>query len=272
MSSEINWNPLLADSVWGSVRGLAVVSATYPLDVIKTRQQVNPQAIPVSRVARTIFDQEGVPGFFRGFSPHCVRSIMRQAWSWPMLMGLPGYLQRSDKTHVVGPYMAQGLAGVSIAAVDTVVTTPLEKARITYIASRQAYRETLHYQSLNQFIRRGWSGAGTQFLRGAVAWSTFLSAQQYFRDQLRRSRQKEELNLAELCAVGATVALTVGVSVAPFDFRNTLSQSSMHLPYKLGIRGYYRGMPVNALGLVIHNVASVILIDYLSQSRKNARA
>ncbi|KAJ2162382.1 hypothetical protein GGF46_000746 [Coemansia sp. RSA 552] len=64
----------------GSIGGVSYWTASYPLDVIKSRVQ-NAAAPPTGRpwyiltAAREIMAERGILGFFRGFSPSVIRSI-----------------------------------------------------------------------------------------------------------------------------------------------------------------------------------------------------
>ncbi|ORX73749.1 mitochondrial carrier, partial [Linderina pennispora] len=68
--------PLMAS---GSFAGICYWTASYPLDVIKSRVQNSP--VPPKRLggiieaAQAISKEQGVKGFFRGYSPSIIRSI-----------------------------------------------------------------------------------------------------------------------------------------------------------------------------------------------------
>lgn len=97
-------------------------------------------------------------------------------------------------------------------------------------------------------------------------WVAFLTAQKYLRDQSSRS-SKQRLSLPQLIKIGVQVALIVSIVSAPFDIANTLKQAKNLTPYHLfnrhGVFKLYRGWPLNALSLMIHNIASVTLIEKL---------
>ena len=97
-------------------------------------------------------------------------------------------------------------------------------------------------------------------------WIAFLTAQKYLRDQSSGS-SKQSLSLTQLTKIGAQVALIVSLVSAPFDLANTLKQAQNLTPFHLfsrqGVFKLYRGWPLNALSLIIHNIASVTLIEKL---------
>ncbi|KAJ2492048.1 hypothetical protein IWW37_001762 [Coemansia sp. RSA 2050] len=75
-SNKLGAIPLMCS---GSVGGICYWTACYPLDVIKSRVQ-NATAPPrgagyIARVAKDIMKEQGIKGFFRGYTPSVVRSI-----------------------------------------------------------------------------------------------------------------------------------------------------------------------------------------------------
>ncbi|KAJ2687892.1 hypothetical protein IWW39_002583 [Coemansia spiralis] len=75
-SSKLGAIPLMCS---GSVGGVCYWTACYPLDVIKSRVQ-NATAPPrgagyIARAAKDIMREQGIKGFFRGYTPSVVRSI-----------------------------------------------------------------------------------------------------------------------------------------------------------------------------------------------------
>ncbi|KAJ2307559.1 hypothetical protein IWW55_000907 [Coemansia sp. RSA 2706] len=75
-ASKLSPLPLMLS---GSVGGVSYWLASYPLDVIKSRVQ-NSKAPPrgigyIAATASDIMAEQGIKGFFRGFSPSVIRSI-----------------------------------------------------------------------------------------------------------------------------------------------------------------------------------------------------
>ncbi|KAJ2194455.1 hypothetical protein IW139_004639 [Coemansia sp. RSA 353] len=75
-ASKLSPLPLMLS---GSLGGVSYWVACYPLDVIKSRVQ-NGSAPPrrmgyIAETAKNIMAEQGVKGFFRGFSPSVIRSI-----------------------------------------------------------------------------------------------------------------------------------------------------------------------------------------------------
>lgn len=235
---------LIHSSFWGVLRGISVHTLIYPLEVIKIRHQCSSESS--ARVALDLLHSEGFGSFYKGLSSQLLKTSLKQVWCWPMITGTPIFLQQ----YHLGDLPTQAMTGLSIAAVDAVISTPLERIKI-----RAAYTGKVSFRS-------GWQGFNTHFLKLSVNWVTFLTAQKYLRD-----RNSQPLTLWQLTKIGTQVAVIVSMMGAPFDLANTLKQAkndsisqfySSKRVYKL-----YRGWPLNLISLVVHNIASVVVIDKL---------
>ncbi|KAJ1724328.1 hypothetical protein LPJ53_001411 [Coemansia erecta] len=83
----------------GAVGGVSYWSASYPLDVIKSRVQNAAQpprgAGYIAAAARRIYAEQGLRGFFRGYSTSVVRSIPAAGVTFAVYELVAGALQRS---------------------------------------------------------------------------------------------------------------------------------------------------------------------------------
>ena len=248
-------NDLLSSSLWGVARGISVHTLIFPMEVVKIRQQC---AIPESnciQVALTLLRGEGLTAFYKGLAPQLVKTSLKQIWCWPMITAFPPLL----KSYKIEDLPSQALTGVSIATIDAAIGTPLERAKII-----SAFRGISKVS-----LKTGWGGFSTNWAKLSVNWTAFLIAQKYLRDQ-SCDTPGQLLSLSQLVKIGTQVAFIVSVASAPFDIANTLKQaknlSPSHLLNRNGILKIYRGWPISALSLIIHNVASVILIDRIGKS------
>ncbi len=258
MSNKVDFSKenLARSSLWGIGRGISVHSLIYPLEVIKIRQQCSQGETKSTQIALTLLRQEGIGAFYKGLFPQLLKTSIKQVWCWPMITGMPSILQN----YQIDTLTQQALTGLSIATIDAAISTPLERAKII-----SAFRGTNKFCFKNVYSE-GWRGFATHWSKLSVNWVTFLTAQKYFRDQSSRM-SKQSLSFPELTKIGIEVALIVSLVSAPFDIANTLKQAQnltpSHLLSRQGIFKLYRGWPLNALSLVIHNIASVTLIDRL---------
>jgi len=258
MSSRVDFTKenLAWSSLWGMGRGIFVHSLIYPLEVVKIRQQCSQSESKSIQIALTLLRQEGIGAFYKGLTPQLLKTSTKQVWCWPMITGMPPILQR----YQIEGLSQQAVTGLSIATVDAVISTPLERAKIL-----SAFRGTSKFCFQNAY-RDGWRGFATHWSKLSVNWATFLTAQKYLRDQSSGSSH-QSLSFPQLIKIGVEVAWIVSLVSAPFDLANTLKQAqNLTLSPVFARQGFfklYRGWPLNALSLVIHNIASVTLIDKL---------
>ena len=258
MSSGVDFTKenLAWSSLYGIGRGISVHSLIYPLEVIKIRQQCSQSESKSVLIALTLLRQEGIGAFYKGLAPQLLKTSIKQVWCWPMITGMPSVLNR----YRIENLGQQALTGLSIATIDAAISTPLERAKIV-----SAFRGTSKFCFKNAYSD-GWRGFTTHWSKLSVNWVAFLTAQKYLRDQFSGS-SKQSLSFPQLTKIGVEVALIVSLVSAPFDIANTLKQAQnltpSHLFSRRGIFKLYRGWPLNALSLVIHNIASVTLIEKL---------
>lgn len=264
------------DSVtFGLTRCLCVNTLLYPLDVIKTHQQASQNHERGYQVVKRIWQQSGPSAFYKGLSAHLLKSSLRQTWSWPMAAGIPQLLTPYN----LNPFSTFLITSLSIATVDAAVTTPLEKLRILSITDN---KET-SLKTLKQQGKAGWHGFDAHWTKLTIRWSAFLNAQAYFREEARKSSNSEQLDYLQLAKIGTKVAFVVSIACAPFDVANTLRQSKGTLTMQTpnwnrqsitanaisGIRNSFKGWPFSATSFIVHNIASVILMEKLGKSFNN---
>ena len=174
-----------------------------------------------------------------------------------MMTCIPTYL----KQYNLGEILEQAGTGFIIATMET-ITTPLERAKI-----RSAASGTNHFSLANLYKDR-WRGFTARWMQLSVGWMSFLISQKYLRTQARQDPE-EALTLPQLAGVGVQVGLIVGLVSPPFDNANTLKLAknlkAREFLFQSSLRTLYRGGPLNAVSLMISNIASAILLDKLKQ-------
>jgi len=263
MSSYIDFSytTFLHNSVVGGLRGLFVEACIYPIEVVKVRQQCAATSETSLRLAKQVLQTEGYKAFYQGLTPQLCKTGIRHCWSWPLMTHMPKFLA----SYGFGTISQQVCTGLTIAVFDATITTPLERTKLTSAFSGKSLFSIRHIYS------GGWQGLTTYLIKRAVNNVAFLIAQQSLRDHYRQ--KSEILDLPVLIKIGIQVAAIVSVVSTPFDFANTMKQTHNRniscLFSQHGITRLYRGWPLNTLLLTIHHIASVILMEMLSQ--KNSR-
>lgn len=254
MSTEATNRSALDSSLWGVGRGVFVHTLIFPLEVTKNRLQRRPDSTSI-KIAQTVLRQEGIGAFYQGLQAKLIGASIKQIWIWPTITTLPTFL----KQYNINDRSQQLFTGLTIATIDAAIGTPFKKSE-----TRSSVNGKFEYQ-LNL---RAWEGFSAHWRYLSVSWSTCLISQQYLR-ALYQQQQQEPLTLPQLATIGTGVAVFVSLATAPLDLANTIKQaddlSLKHFLSKNAWHGLYCGWPLKALSLTIQNIATVTLIDKLSQ-------
>lgn len=279
-ASDSKLYPLILSSALGTARAFVIQSLVFPLEVIKTQQQMPGNQERCYQVAGRLFRNEGIWSFYKGLRPQLAKTLIKHSICWPMITGFPPVLDR----YRVQPLLQQCCIGVGIASFDAFILTPLEKRKVQSIVGTQT---PISFKSIHSVLSH-WRGMWLIWTKSFTGWSTFLVSQEYYRYKAREISGKQKLTIPQLMGIGGGVAITVSLVTAGFDVANTQKQAEKLISpeasgqkkqtfgfknaspffWKLGVRQMYRGWPMNALTLIAHNVASVILIDKLKESGK----
>lgn len=256
MGIDFSLNKYVDSIFYGGTRAVCVNTLLYPLEVIKTHQQTHQNQERIFQVIQRIWQQKGPVGFFHGLSAQLSKSTLRQTWTWPMVMGIPHFLSQ----HEMATFPKYLITALCISTIDATITTPIEKRRVLAITSDKK----TSLLSLFKPGSKGWSGFNAHWSKLSVRWSAFLNAQDYFREKERRQSNSKKLSYLQLIKAGTQVAFVVSLACAPFDVANTLKQSSERSFWKnSSLRSSFRGWPMTATSMIVHNVASVILMEKL---------
>lgn len=227
-------------SAAGVARGVVVHTLIHPLTVVKMHQHC------LENVGR-LFQEKGVAGFYQGLGSQLKQTSQKQMWVWPVIAGAPAFLDQNG----VGGINQMILTGLGIATIDTSITHRWESEKIKAVLSSS---EVLGNAKLLAYWQKL-----------SVNWVGFLVTQKYLRERAQRENPGVPLTLPQLMQVGIQTAFVVSVISAPFDWRNTIVHTGMQHLFSSNVpRNMYRGWPISALTLTIHNIASVFLIDRLS--------
>ncbi len=239
---------LLESSLWGIARGYAVQPFTFPLEAIKANQQLSSPPQNALTITKQLYHEGGIPRFYRGLSSELTKISIKQFWCWPMITGLPRFLA----PYRLNDLTIQLITGLSISTTHAIIATPLETRKITSISTGKT---TTPFYKID---KEGWKGFSVYWSKISVSWVSFLTAQQYLRSRAKRSTEAP-LNMTQLMVIGTQTAAFVSIISAPFDLATTL-----RLAKKQPLLTHpFRGLPLNALSLVIQNIASIALIDWL---------
>jgi hypothetical protein len=261
----------LTTCLYGASRGILVQSLLYPLEVVKTNQQASTTYASSREVTSHLWKTKGPLAFYSGLSPHLAKTILRQAWWWPAIIYIPPAL----KERGYSTFMQQALAGVAVATIDAVITTPLEQKRI--LASVQKKTENL----LPSPIKNGWVGVIPYWRQQSITWAALLVGQKHFREKrAKEPRIQKHSHFVDLLDTSLRLSAIAAIITTPFNTANVLKQSSgKSLSQSVGktnrsffssVRYMYRGLPLNFTMLMCQVSATVVLIDHL-EPQKNRK-
>lgn len=265
-NDNLNWKSILVCGGLSTARGILVTSLTQPLEVIKTQLQDAEQPRKISDIAKTIYREQGLKGYYRGLAPKITQIIIKDWWRWPSIIYLPGYL---EKNYSLSPLHAQIATGLIVSNVDTLITAPLERYRIKTITGTLSPDKKTLFQKV---FHGGWKGLAPYWCRATVGWVTYSIAQRFVRDNYKNNTHKTKLDPSDYAIIGFTVAITMSLTLAPFDLANTRGQSrdismkqlwntARKMPITSVLRLFWRGVPLQALISSINHITLMVLID-----------
>ncbi|KAB2061684.1 hypothetical protein ERO13_A10G096600v2 [Gossypium hirsutum] len=277
--SQWQWETATA----GAVAGFATVAAMYPLDIVRTRFQVNdgrvtnfPAYKNTAHAIFTITRLEGLKGLYAGFLP----AVLGSTVSWGLYFFFYGRAkQRYSKNREEKLSSGHHLASAAEAgALVSLCTNP-----IWLIKTRLQLQNPLHqsrrysgiYDALRTILREeGWTalyrGLGPGLLmvsHGAIQFTAYEELRRIMVDY-KEKKQKSEgasnlLNSFDYALLGGSSKIAAILITYPFQVIRTRAQqrpskegiprymNSWHVVKETarfeGIRGFYKGITPNLL-------------------------
>ncbi|XP_007046811.2 PREDICTED: folate transporter 1, chloroplastic isoform X1 [Theobroma cacao] len=293
----------------GAVAGFATVAAMYPLDIVRTRFQVNdgratnyPTYKNTAHAIFTITRLEGLKGLYSGFFP----AVLGSTVSWGLYFFFYGRAkQRYSKNREEKLSPALHLASAAEAgALVSLCTNP-----IWLVKTRMQLQTPLHqsrpysgiYDALRTILREeGWTalfkglgpGLLMQVSHGAIQFTTYEELRRIMVDYKERKRKSESdsnlLNSFDYAVLGGSSKIAAILLTYPFQVIRTRSQqrpsnegiprymSSWHVVKETarfeGLRGFYKGITPNLLKNVpASSITFIVFENVLKLLRRMGR-
>lgn len=252
----------LESGAGGILRGAGALVFVHPLSVLKTHQQCASTFMTVHQISGQLWKKGGIRPFYRGVVPQFCNTLGKQLWCWPLIIQAPKVLKREGFQGL----RQQAVLGLCIGTVDSIGGVCFDKRKTLLIVQPDKILSRWN------ILKGGLSQWPSYWRQRTVSWTTFLVTQQYFRDQYRKYLGEEKLNFIQLTEVGVSVAVVVTIIAAPFDLANQLRQSerwdcSKSFFGNLSGKAFL-GARVNFVSLVVHNIASVVLLEFFHSKNK----
>ncbi|KAK7269645.1 hypothetical protein RIF29_22379 [Crotalaria pallida] len=274
-----NSKGLLCNASAGAAAGFIAASFVCPLDVIKTRLQVQgPPHLPNATVKgsiiagslKQIFQREGLRGMYRGLAPTMLALLPNWAVYFTIYEQFKSLLSSSDDGHhlSIGANMA---AAAGAGAATTIATNPLwvVKTRLQTQGMRPGvvpYRSTLSALrriSREEGIRGLYSGlvpalAGVSHV--AIQFPTYEKVKFYLAK--RDDTAKEKLGARDVAIASSVSKIFASTLTYPHEvIRSRLQEQGHHsekrysgatdcirkIFHQEGLSGFYRGCATNLL-------------------------
>ncbi|KAK0604681.1 hypothetical protein LWI29_018166 [Acer saccharum] len=267
----------------GAVAGFATVAATHPLDVVRTRFQVNdgrvsnlPTYKNTAHAILTIARLEGLRGLYAGFSPAVIGSTV----SWGLYFFFYGrakqrYSKNGEEKLSPGLHLA---SAAEAGALVCLCTNPLWLVK-TRLQLQTPLHQTQPYSGLYDAVRtimreEGWRGLYKGFVpslflqvsHGAIQFTAYEELRKvivHFKQRKQNTDGADNLlNSVDYAILGGSSKVAAILMTYPFQvIRARLQQrpndgiprymDSWHVVRETarfeGLRGFYKGITANLL-------------------------
>lgn len=271
-------DPQLINVVAGGIAGAATAVFVCPLDVLKTRMQVQTVALGDKRPGirgglKHILHAEGLPGLYRGLSPTLLALLPNWAVYFTVYERMKEWT--AQRTHDGKSTTGSYIASASVAGLATqIVTNPLwvAKTRLQTQHMQLHWRRqhgplytgafnTLYRMAREEGLHGLYSGLGPTML-GVAHVAIQFPLYEYLKQKLAERRHggtPDDLNPGELICASAASKMVASTATYPHE----VIRSYMHIQgtgafsglgstcrkiwHQDGIRGFYRGCSANLL-------------------------
>ncbi|XVE87359.1 hypothetical protein DITRI_Ditri18aG0111200 [Diplodiscus trichospermus] len=261
----------------GAVAGFATVAAMYPLDIVRTRFQVNDGRVTnfptYKNTAHAIFAitrLEGLKGLYAGFSP----AVLGSTVSWGLYFFFYGrakqrYSKNREEKLSPGLHLA---SAAEAGALVSLCTNPIWLIK-TRLQLQTPFHQSRPYSGIYDALRtilreEGWTalykglgpGLLMQVSHGAIQFTAYEELRRIMVDYKGRKQKFESasnlLNSFDYAVLGGSSKIAAILVTYPFQQRPSNEgisryRSSWHVLKETarfeGFRGFYKGISPNLL-------------------------
>ena len=120
----------------GIARTLVAFPIEQPMESVKTQWQTNPAKANEVQILKQIYREKGLyKGFYAGSLPNLSVRLLKNVYRFPLMIGLPHFYE--TYFNFGNQQFQKGLAGLSIAAIESFILCPFERAK-TYLMTANA--------------------------------------------------------------------------------------------------------------------------------------
>lgn len=272
------------ESIAGASAGVVGTVLGYPLDVIKTRQQVSATSIP--NAIRNIYRESGLMGYYRGMISPLVSLTILNTLNFSSYSFTKNGLGVPDQFDVTkeGFHWKVGLAGASVGPLSSLISTPFEliktqmQLRNSTISEGQQKRYKNSFQaavgiSKEHGVSSLYRAFAVNTLREMVFLATYFTAYEHLKSFQLHSMSLYPPSLAVPLAGGTAGALgwlisfpldciKSNIQAKPIDGVTKVPSGMQVARYLINTKGF--------LGLYSGVVPSILRAFIVSSSRFSA--
>jgi len=271
-------------SLAGALRAIICFPIEHPLEVIKTRLQTSPDK-KTPAVVKEIFRHgylSGARELYTGGTPNGLRSAVKQAYRIPMMKSIPAIYKKilPQKLQEKYPLAPNTLAAFTIANIETVFVSPLEKIKVELMTRpREEKGKLIAFYRENQgnLAKALMPGFRATYLRGVVSWVSFLYSDAKMKNFERKRTGSHELSFSSEMLVSFSVGLINTTIIMPLDIAKTILQKhrvqidqtpdQRLLPVitavwkNNGLKGVYTGFRIRIIQYMFHSYCTMKLVE-----------
>lgn len=128
-ASDSFWENLAKNAIAGGGAGVTEILCMYPTDVLKTRAQLSTTSASMVTVARGIFADQGIKGFYRGIVPPVLGEAPKRAWKFAANDAFKDeFIKRNPEGKLTN--FAAAASGALAGTSEAIVNCPVETVKV----------------------------------------------------------------------------------------------------------------------------------------------
>ena len=169
------------------------------------------------------------------------------------------------------------VSGVSLGLIDVFMVNPLERLKVWLMTNKQKLKIRVFFKESNNVLKDLFKGLEPAALRQIFSWSSFLLADEIFKQKIREYRgipKTEMLAYHDLLIVSVAVGVCNTIAMMPFDMAKTQAQKRggsdqwtfqiiREEVQKNGLMKLYSGSYARMIQYIVQSLLTVKLYDYL---------
>jgi hypothetical protein len=181
---------LLVSSLLGMSRVVVSLPFEHPFEVMRVTWQTNTVLKNEVDVARNIKQNKGMHGFYQGYTTNFVKQFSKSIYRYPLLSACPRfYSNLFGSAFEKNKHKMKFLTSTTVALVEATIITPFERLQVFVMTSQQSkknYGDFYKMLSKSKLHKEIFKGYTPYLTRQMVAWTTFLQADTFIKNQVRK--------------------------------------------------------------------------------------